>query len=73
MQPIVNGLEKQYRSCLRLERINFHAETHWHELIAPIGSPEFALLDSREHILHRWIGLTDKGEFESVLAPMCGV
>ena len=71
MQPIVNGLEKQYGSCLRLQRVNYHAETRWHKLIEPIGSPEFALLDSKDNILHRWIGITDTEEFEAVLSPLC--
>jgi hypothetical protein len=72
MQPIVNGLETEFNSCIRLQRVNYHTETRWHALIGPIGSPEFALLDSSENILHRWIGLTDKEDFESVLAPLCG-
>jgi len=72
MQPIVNGLENQYRSCLRLERVNYHAESRWHDLIGPIGSPEFALLDSRETVVHRWIGITEKEEFEAVMGPLCG-
>jgi hypothetical protein len=72
MQPIVNGLKKQYRACLKVERVNFHAETAWHEMIAPIGSPEFALLDSSGNIMDRWIGFTEKEEFVEVLSPLCG-
>jgi hypothetical protein len=73
MQPIVNGLKKQYRVCLQVERVNFHAETRWHELIIPIGSPEFALLDSSENIIVRWVGFTEKEEFVEVLSPICGL
>ncbi len=73
MQPIVNGIKKQYRSCIKkVERVNFHAETRWHELIGPIGSPEFALLDENENIVYRWVGFTEKEEFEAVLSPLCG-
>lgn len=72
MQPIVNGIKKQYRACLKVERVNFHAETRWHELIVPVGSPEFALLDSSENVMYRWIGFTEKEEFVDVLSPLCG-
>jgi hypothetical protein len=72
MQPIVNGIRKQYRSCIKkVERVNFHADTEWHELIIPIGSPEFALLDEDQAILHRWVGFTEEEEFEAVLDPLC--
>jgi hypothetical protein len=71
MQPIVNGIKEQYGSCIKVKRVNFHAESHWHELIEPIGSPEFVLLDENENILYRWIGLTEKEEFVKVLGPLC--
>jgi len=71
MQPIVNGLEKEYGSCIRLQSVNYHAATRWHELIEPIGSPEFAVMDSNEKILHRWVGFTERVAFESVLEPLC--
>ena len=72
MQPVVNGIKKQYRACLKVERVNFHAKTPWHELIVPIGSPEFALLDSSDNIMRRWIGFTEKEEFVEVLGALCG-
>ena len=72
MQPIVNGIKKQYRACLKVERVNFHAKTQWHELIVPVGSPEFALLDSSENIMYRWFGFTEKEEFAEVLSSLCG-
>jgi hypothetical protein len=71
MQPIVNGIREQYMSCIKVKKVNFHAESRWHELIGPIGSPEFALLDENKDILYRWIGLTEKEEFEAVLGPLC--
>jgi hypothetical protein len=67
----VDGLEKQYRSCLKVERTSFHTNTHWSELIGPIGAPEFALLDAGETILHRWVGFTEEEEFIAVLEPLC--
>ena len=72
MQPIVDGIKKRYRACLQVQRVNFHAETRWHELIGPVGSPEFALLDSNETIFYRWIGFTEKEEFEALISPLCG-
>jgi hypothetical protein len=71
MRPIVDGLEKQYRSCMQVERASFHTETHWSELIGPIGTPEFALLDASETILYRWVGFTEREEFTAVLDPLC--
>jgi hypothetical protein len=72
MQPIVNGIKKQYRACLKMERVNFNSKTRWHELIGPIGSPEFVLLDSSNQIIYRWIGLTEKEEFTQVMNSVCG-
>jgi len=71
MEPIVHGIQKRYRGCITLERVNFHAETPWHELIYPIGSPEFALLDSSKNIIYRWFGVTEADEFAEILDPLC--
>ncbi len=71
MDPIVNGLKKKYIRCMKLERVNFHEETTWSDLLAPIGSPEFALLDSSKQVLHRWFGVTPQEEFSTILDPLC--
>jgi len=72
MHPIVNGIESQYRTCINLKRVSFHANSYFENLIGPIGTPEFALLDSGNSILYRWIGFTEKDEFVAVLDPLCG-
>ena len=72
MEPIVYGIRKAYASCMKVERVNFHEWTDWHELILPIASPEFDLLTSTREIIHRWVGITDKEEFLAVLDPLCG-
>ena len=72
MQPIVSGIKKQYKACLKLERLNFHSQSKWHELIGPVGSPEFALLDASGKVIYRWIGFTEKEEFVEVINPICG-
>ena len=72
MDPIVNGLKKEYASCMKVERVNYHEWTQWHELLSPVGSPEFDLLDSSRKILYRWFGVVDKEEFVTVLKPLCG-
>jgi hypothetical protein len=72
MQPIVNGLKTKYASCMTLERVNFHQPTEWHELIYPLSTPEFALLDSSKQVLHRWFGVTEEEEFSALLDPLCG-
>lgn len=71
MNPIVNGLKKKYRHCLKLERVNYHEWTPWHELLFPIGSPEFALLDSAQQVLYRWVGVIPENEFSAILNPLC--
>jgi hypothetical protein len=71
MRPIVDGLEKQYRSCMKVQRVPYHTDSHWSELIGPIGTPEFALIDANENILYRWVGFTEKVEFTEVLDPVC--
>ena len=71
MRPIVDGLQKQYQACMQFEDVFFHTESHWSDLIGPIGTPEFALLDKSETILYRWIGLTEKEEFTAILDPLC--
>jgi hypothetical protein len=72
MQPIVDGLRSSYESCLQVERVNFHARSDWHELLFPIGSPEFVLLDSDHAEIHRWFGVTEAQEFTEVLDSLCG-
>ena len=71
MEPIVYGIKKQYSSCMRVERVNFHEWTAWHELLFPIGSPEFAILDSSKQVIHRWFGYTEAEEFTELLDPLC--
>ena len=71
MDPIVNGIQKKYRACIKLERVNFHRESPWHDLIFPIGSPEFALLTSSKEIIYRWFGVTEPEEFAEILDPLC--
>ncbi len=72
MEPIVHGLEDKYGSCMSMQRVNFHAKSTWRELLSPIGTPEFVLLDSSEEIIHRWFGVTDEEEFAVILDPLCG-
>ena len=71
MDPIVRGLQKKYRGCIRLERVNFHDETPWHELLFPLASPEFAVLTGSKDILYRWFGVTEPAEFAEILDPLC--
>jgi len=71
MEPIVNGLRKKYISCFKFEHINYHDWSAWHDLVYPIGSPEFALLDSSKKVLYRWFGVTEEEEFSVVLNPLC--
>jgi hypothetical protein len=71
MEPIVHGIEKKYAGCIRLERVNFHGQTPWHELLFPIGSPEFALLTSAREIIYRWFGVVEADEFAEILDPLC--
>ena len=54
------GLSKLHhaRAC------NFHARTSWSEMIAPMGSPEFALLDLSGKTLYRWFGIVERSEFD---------
>ena len=71
MDPIVHGLEKKYRGCIQLQRVNYHEWTPWHDLLYPVGSPEFVLLDGSKNILYRWFGVTDPNEFATVMDPLC--
>jgi hypothetical protein len=71
MVPIVYGLAKLYENCLTWERVNFHETTPWHDLIYPLASPEFALLDSSREIIYRWFGYTEKEEFTAKIDPLC--
>jgi hypothetical protein len=72
MEPIVYGLKENYSHCMSLQRVNFHAKSAWHEMLFPIGTPEFVLLDSSKEILYRWFGVTEESEFTAVLNPLCG-
>ena len=56
---------------MTLERVNFHDQTSLHELIDPLATPEFALLDSSKEIIYRWFGFTEEEEFAAVLDPLC--
>jgi hypothetical protein len=56
---------------MKVERVFFHTESYWNDLVGPIGTPEFALLDSNQVILYRWIGVTERQEFTSLLDPLC--
>ena len=71
MDPIVHGIQKKYRGCIKLERVNFHGDSAWHELLFPLGSPEFALLTSSKEILYRWFGVTSPEEFAEIIDPLC--
>jgi hypothetical protein len=71
MDPIVNGLKKRYKHCMKLERVNYHDWTTWHDLLFPLGSPEFALLDSAKQLIYRWFGVISVEEFSEVLDPLC--
>lgn len=71
MDPIVDGIRKRYKGCIKLERVNYHKESPWHELLFPIGSPEFALLDSSKEVIYRWFGVTESEEFTDIIDPLC--
>jgi hypothetical protein len=71
MDPIVNGIKQQYAACMDVLRVNYHQRTEWHELIYPVASPEFALLDSDHNILYRWFGVFEAEEFTAILDPLC--
>jgi len=71
MDPIVNGIKKKYSQCMEVVRANYHQHTSWHELIFPLASPEFALLDSSLNILYRWFGVIEAEEFSVVIDPLC--
>ena len=71
MEPIVYEVKKQYKNCIQVERVNYHVWTSWHELIAPLVSPEFALLDGQKNILHRWFGVIEKVGFTEILNSLC--
>ena len=71
MDPIVHGIRKKYASCFKFEHVNFHKWSAWHDLLSPVGSPEFALLDSSKKVLYRWFGVVPADEFSAVLDPLC--
>lgn len=56
---------------MKLERVNYHEWTAWHDLLFPTGSPEFALLDHSKNVLYRWIGVIPAEEFSAILDPLC--
>jgi hypothetical protein len=72
MEPIVHGLIQQYRECLTLERVNYHAPGAWQDKINPMGAPEFDLVDASGKIVYRWVGFSEKAGFDEVLKPLCG-
>ena len=72
MEPIVHGLKERYADCLSVDRVNFHAHSDWHDLINPMATPEFALLDQADTILYRWFGVIESQEFDDILQPLCG-
>jgi hypothetical protein len=72
MGPIVNGIKKEYAGCMQVELVNFHERSTWHDLLDPLGSPEFDLLDSTKSVIYRWFGVVEKEEFSAVLDPLCG-
>ncbi|MBI3161277.1 MAG: hypothetical protein HYZ23_02145 [Chloroflexi bacterium] len=72
MLPIVNGIKKEFQACLQVERVHISADTQWHDLIDPIGTPEFALVDSPGNVIYRWVGFTEREEFADVIHPLCG-
>mgnify|MGYP003417642253 CR=1 FL=1 len=72
MEPIVHGLKESYGGCMSMRRVNFHARSEWHELLSPIGTPEFVLLNSSREVIYRWFGYTEETEFAAVLDPLCG-
>ena len=57
---------------MNMQRVNFHAKSTWHELLSPIGTPEFVLLDAAEEIIYRWFGITEEEAFAAVIDPLCG-
>ena len=71
MDPIVHGLKEKYSQCMEVVRANFHQHTPWHELILPLASPEFALLDSSLNVIHRWFGVLEEEDFAAVIDPLC--
>ena len=71
MRSIVDGIKKEFKACVQVERVNFHSVTKWHELLSPMGTPDFALLDSTGNVIYRWIGFTEKEEFVDVIRPRC--
>jgi hypothetical protein len=71
MESIVYGLKANYSHCMSMERVNFHAASEWRELLSPLGTPEFVLLDSAGSVIQRWFGVTEAEEFAAVLDPRC--
>lgn len=71
MEPIVYGIKKKYAGCMKVERVNFHKWSEWHELLYPAATPEFDLLSASKEVIYRWVGFTAKEDFSAVLDPLC--
>jgi len=71
MIPIVNGIKKRYSRCMKMERASVRGSTQWNTLLAPIGAPEFVLLDSSKEVVYRWFGVVPTEEFSAILDPLC--
>lgn len=71
VEPIVHGLKETYGNCMSMSRVDFHARSEWTDLLSPIGTPEFVLLDSHKQVIYRWFGYTTEAEFAAVIDPLC--
>ena len=71
MEPIVYEVRQIYSGCMEVKKVNFHDRTEWHELLSPMGSPEFDLLTSSKEVIHRWFGFTETEEFSAIIDPLC--
>jgi hypothetical protein len=69
MEPIVHGLTQQFRSCLNLERVNYHTTSPWCTLVNPLGEPQFAFVDQVWTILYRWSGVTEQASDDEKIQP----
>ena len=67
MEPVVNRLKKDYRNCITLERVNFHAPDLVERNDRTNGFAGICLLDSSGKILYRWFGVVERSEFDDVM------
>lgn len=70
MQPIVNGLEKQFEGRIEFVYINILEEENL-ELMEQYGfqsTPEFYLVDGEGKVLHTWLDAFTEEEGRDVLA-----